>query len=63
MAEELKCPYCRSVNVYTDVCDDTYRTDDKVIKEYSGFCMDCGTCLNWDEIFVFKEYSNIRIDN
>lgn len=61
--EELKCPHCGSSYVDTDVCNETYRTDDKVIKEYSGFCMDCGTYLNWEEIFVFKEYSNIRIDN
>ena len=61
--EELKCPHCGSVNVNTDVCDDIYAIDDKVIKEYSGSCMDCGTWLNWDEVFVLKEYSNIRIDS
>jgi hypothetical protein len=63
MIEELKCPHCGSVNIDTDVCNDTYRTDDKVIKEYSGFCMDCGTCLTWEENFQFESYSNIKIDN
>ena len=60
---DLKCPHCGSENIYEDVCNDTYRVDDKVIKEYCGFCMDCGELLNWNEIFVFRAYSNIRIDN
>lgn len=60
---KLICPHCGSLHVYTDTCNETYITNDKMIAEYSGFCMDCETVLNWDEIFVFKEYSNIRIDN
>ena len=61
--DKLKCPCCGSFFVVGDVCNETYKTDDKVVKEYNGFCMNCETRLNWDEIFVFKGYSNIRVDN
>ena len=60
---KLICPHCGSTNVYTDTCNEIYTTNGRMIAEHSGFCMDCETVLNWNEIFVFKEYSNIRIDN
>ena len=61
--EKLKCPHCRSININIDVCNGTYRENDKVIKEYSGCCMDCRTWLTWEENFQFEGYSNIKIDN
>ena len=61
--EELKCPHCGSLNVDVDDCLDMTYNGDSIVREYGGFCMDCGTNLTWEENFQFESYSNIKIDS
>ena len=70
MGKELKCPHCGSLNVDYSDCYDTEKAFDYekeneiVIHRMNGYCEDCGaTDLQWEEVYEFTGYQNIKVNN
>lgn len=64
MEKELKCPKCGSANVeIDDAYDYGYGNIDGKRIYFDlccGGCRDCGTLLEWREIFSFEGYDEIE---
>lgn len=66
MEEKLKCPKCGSDNVEIDDAFDNgydYIGEKRIYFELCcGGCRDCGTLLQWREIYPFAGYDRIEED-
>ena len=64
--EELTCPHCSSLEVDVNKCYKTETTFDfnrgeyVVIKYFHGQCPKCGKALNFEEVYSFTGYQNIK---
>ena len=64
MGEELKCPHCGGTNIEEDDCIDTeYVNSTTMSRRCTGYCNDCQSPLEWEEVFTFSEYQNIIVCN
>ena len=57
----LKCPKCGSTDVECYDCYDLTPEENIIIRNYSGFCMDCKVELLWEEEYSLTKIINIRI--
>ena len=61
--KELRCPKCNSTNIDDQDCFDTVTYAIGGVKEYHcGCCVDCGTHLQWSEVYEFTGYDDIEED-
>lgn len=56
MEEILKCPNCKSTHIHADTFHDTYQDGNKKYYSYGGFCVNCKTRIEWEEVFQLEGY-------
>ena len=61
MQNKLVCPKCGSERISTDDCYDYEVSSDYVVRQYCGHCMDCNVDVDWDEVYTFSHYENVRL--
>lgn len=62
MVDKVTCPKCGSTWIIAEDCYDTYTFDKGVKMRFVGCCMDCGTQLQWSEVYNFVGYDEIEED-
>lgn len=62
MTNKVICPKCGSTWIEEEDCYDTYTFDKGIKRRFVGFCMDCGTQLQWSEVYNFAGYDEIEED-
>lgn len=62
MVDKVTCPKCGSTWVDEEDCYNTYHFDKGIKMRFVGSCMDCGTQLQWSEVYNFIGYDEIEED-
>lgn len=62
MVDKVTCPKCGSAQIEEKDCYNTYTFDKGIKMRFVGCCEDCGTILQWSEIYHFIGYDEIEED-
>ena len=63
LTDKVTCPKCGSAQIITDECYDTIYGENHTVKDLCcGHCKDCGTDLQWSEVYNFVGYDEIEED-
>lgn len=58
--KKLQCPKCKSVNIISEDIYSIFSASNGLNLCCVGYCEDCKTSLQWDEVYKFYEYENVE---